>query len=671
MDNMVNVLATNPQFSIYSRLLNRFSYPSYSETLSREYQRQYGGEDSVYVRRFFNNHSRHTFGQTDLNDGGLSVTTQLPYDPGWNRYATQSAINSSFQRDAAVMFVPTDEALMEYLEKDGADLNERYAKAGPGETAWDNAPDEVILPLLKNTMLTSLKAAIPSQFDGINNTAGESMGVKKADIDQVLWACNGIIYQTNKVYVAPEYVSVFYPCVIRANDDMRYTYTVVSNDEKVAGGEGFYAYLNNMGSDYSFIISTDHALQYYYDPVSRNRVSSTSQSTAVAYQFFVNESGYIAASAPLVDWTNLDKYGRGEITDVPYDHTPSTTSGSSGDVFNHFKDILNSSLAVGLFVPGQRFYQAKNGGPLIVEWSGNQVTGVAGSFQYERGYFIPVVEVFDKSVEGNGVSYVVDEEPVMSTFTSPYAAINDSNRVDNFGEFALLFNGMEGVSTDDGYSHTTMDKCLKILDNYHYTIYVPTNESIRSLIDAHRLPTWDVIDDINNCLTAGDKDNPLTDEEEAYLSEQMDNMKKVITNFISYHIQDNSLYIDGENISNKYYETACLDTATTRFVKLRVSYERGGQMTVTDNVGNVRTVDSNLNNILTRQYLFDGNSLTGDACNQIYSSSFAVIHQINGPLMPNDKSLYSPEEYEKVMTILEAHPITGGSTETPIKRKRR
>ncbi len=668
MDNLANVLAVNPQFSIYSRLLDRFSYPSYSETLSREYQRQYGGEDSVYVKRYFNNHKSHTFSTTDLNDGGLTVTTQLPYDPGWNRYATQSANTSSYQRDAAVMLVPTDEAMMAYLENDGSDLNERYAKAGPGATAWDNAPDEVVLPLLKNTMLTSLKAAIPSLFENINNSAGETMGVKKADIDQVLWACNGLIYQTNKVYVAPEYVSVYYPCVIRSTDDLRCAYTVVANDEKVAGGEGFYAYLNNMGSKYSFIIPTDNALQYYYDPVSRYRTASGGSSTAVAYQFYVNNDGYIAATAPLVDWTNLDDRGRGEITDVIHTHTPATSTSSSGDVFNHFKDILNSSLAVGTFVPGQRFYQAKNGGPLVVEWSGNQVTGVAGSFQYERGYFIPVTEIFDKSTEGNGVSYIVDEEPVMSTFTSPYAALNDSTREDNFGEFARLFNGLDNIGADDGYSHATMNQSLKSLDNYHYTIYVPTNESVKELIEAHRLPTWDDIDDVENCIKGAES---LSEEDEEYLKEQMQAMKDVISNFVLYHIQDNSLYIDGENISNKMYETACLDTATTRFVKLSVTYERGGEMTVRDNCGNVRTVDSGLNNILTRQYYFDGNTLVGDACNQIYSSSFAVIHQIDAPLFPSTASLYSPAEYEKVAAILEANPINSGSTETPIQRKRR
>ncbi len=650
LDNMANVLAQNPQFSIYNRMLDRFSYPSYDVDMTNEFQRQYGGDDSVYVKRYFNNHGSHSFTSRDERDGGTEVNTQLPYDPGWNQYALYSASGITYQYDAAVMLVPTDAAMMAYLQGDGADLNDRYAKAGPGETAWDNAPDEVVLPLLQNTMLTSLKAAIPSQFASINNTAAEPMGVVKADIDTVLWACNGVIYQTNKVYVAPEYVSVFYPCVIRANEDLYLTYTVINNDNSVTGGEGFYAYLNNMGSKYSFIIPTDDALQTYYDPVSYKRTSNTGSSTAVAYLFYVNDAGRIAATAPLVDWDNLDSYGRGEITSSLYSTTPSAESNnSSGDVFNHFKDILNSSLGLGLFTPGQRFYSAKNGGPIVVEWSGNTVTGVAGSFQYERGYFIPVTEIFDKSEEGNGRSYIVDQEPMMSTFTSPYAALNDSTRADKFGSFANLLDGMDIIATTDG-SHATMDYCLTSLNNYNYTIYVPTNESVDALIDKHYLPTWDDIDNLNNCITGYE----MSEEDEATLSAYVESMTYVINNFVNYHIQDNSLYIDGEDQANTVFESACLDTATTRFVKIYVNYDRTGDgvMRVTDNCGNVRTVDSNLNNILTRQYYFDGASLTGTSCAQIYSSSYAVIHQINEPLYPSTDWYFNPEDYENAYRII-------------------
>jgi len=666
MDNMANVIANDDQFTIYSRLLDRFSYPSYNATQSAEYQRQYGGEDSVYVKRYFNSHGTHPFTARDANDGGTTVSTQLPYDPGWNRYTLNAAGGqTTYQYDAAVMLVPTDEAMLAYLQADGSDLNERYGDAGPGETAWDNAPDEVVLPLLQNTMLTSLKAAIPSTFSSINNTAAEPMGVEKEDIDEVLWACNGIIYKTNKVYVAPEYVSVFYPCVIRANDDLRLTYTVVSNDNKVTGGEGFYAYLNNMGSDYSFIIPTDNALQTYYDPVSRYRVANNGTSTAVAYKFYVNDAGRIAATAPLVDWETLDEYQRGLITSTNYANTPSAENGnSSGDVFNHFKDILNGSLAVGLFTPEQTFYQARDGGPIIVQWEGDKVAGVAGSFQYERGYFIPVTEVYDKSEEGNGRSYVVDQEPLMSTTVSPYAAINDSLREENFGTFASLLDGLDIIGTDDGASHATVDHCITTLNNYHYTIYVPKNETIDPLIESHRLPTWDDIDDIQNCIEGVE----LSEEDELYLTQQAQVMKDVIGNFVGYHIQDNSVFIDGAEHSNDVYESACLDTTTSRFVKLYVNYTHGGDLTVTDNVGNVRRVDNSLNNILTRQYYFNGSSLKGTACTQIYSSSFAVIHQIDQPLFPSDHSLYDPEEYEKVMAILAANPIGGDST-NPVKRR--
>lgn len=665
LDNMANLIATNPATQIYSRLLDRFSYPHYDEASTREYQRQTGGEDSVFVRRYFNSHQANGFKTTDQN---VSVSTQLPYDPGWNRYAMYSAGGqSTYQYDAAVMLVPTDEAMMRYLQTDGSDLNDRYAKAGPGATAWDNAPDEVVLPLLQNTMLASLKTAIPSQFKGINNTAAEPMGVKKEDINRVMWGCNGLIYETNKVYVAPEYVSVFYPCVIRANDDLHLTYTVVSNDNKTKGGEGFYAYLNNMGSDYSFVIPTDKALQRYFDPVSYKRTDAKGKSTALAYKFYINDKGYIAAYGHDVDWTSLDEKGAGTIGGVNSSITIGSSDKSDGDAFNHFKDILNSSLAVGLFTPGQKFYQAKNYGPIIVDWDGARVRGIAGSFQYERGYYIPVTETVDKSAEGNGRSYIIDEEPLMSTMVSPYAALTSEASAERFGSFARLMLDAQLFATDDGAKHATMDSCLTGLNNYHYTIYVPTNASIDQLVGQHRLPTGDDIDAVRNCYEGAELDS--TDE--AFLKEQEAAMTLCLQNFVNYHIQDNAVYIDGAEHQNDVFESACLDTATNRFVKLYVSYRQGGDLTVTDNTGHQRRVshDPEASNILTRQYYFDGSKLKGNECKQIYSSSFAVIQQIDGPLVPFEGCFYDPATYERVMKIVADNPLQG--TTSPAKRTRR
>lgn len=665
LDNMANLIAGNPQTQIYSRLLDRFSYPHYDAEASREFQRQMGGEDSVYVKRYFNSHQANGFKETDQK---TAVSTQLPYDPGWNRYALYSAGGqSTYQYDAAVMLVPTDEAMMRYLETDGSDLQDRYGKAGPGPTAWDNAPDEVVLPLLQNTMLSSLKSAIPSQFKSINNTAAEPMGVKKDDISHVYWGCNGLVYETNKVYVAPEYVSVFYPCVIRANDDLRLAYTVVSNDNKTKGGEGFYAYLNNMGSKYSYIIPTDNALQRYFDPVSYKRTNAKGVSTALAYKFYINDKGYIAAYGHDVDWTQLDAKGGGTIGGVNSSITISSSDKSNGDAFNHFKDIINSSLAVGLFQPGQKFYQAKNYGPIVVEWDGTRVKGVAGSFQYERGYYIPVIETVDKSAEGNGRSYIVDDEPLMSTMVSPYAALTNPDNDYKFGRFASLMLDAQMFSNNDGAGHTTMDSCLTTLNNYHYTIYVPTNESVQALIDAHRLPTGDDIDAVRNCYEGAELDS--TDE--AFLKEQELAMTTVLQNFVNYHIQDNAVYVEGETHQNDVFESACLDTASNRFVKLYVSYNQGGDLRVTDNCGNVRTVNhaSDLHNILTRQYYFNGAKLKDNSCTQIYSSSFAVIHQIDAPLMPSRESLYDPAVYARVMDIIAKYPVGGQTPDANARRR--
>lgn len=691
LDNMANVIAQNPQFSIYKRLLDRFSYPHYSPTVNTEYHRQYGGdlEDSVYVRRYFNKHLNFGFSKTDKREDPSGL---LPYDPGWNHYFLQgaNATESYFQRDAAVMLVPTDEALLNYLDNDGSDLKERYGTAGPGETAWDNAPDAVVLPLLENTMLTSLKAAVPSVFGSINNTSSEPMGVTKADIDSVLWACNGVVYQTNLVYVAPEYVSVYYPCIIRDEDDLHIVYNTVEWDNKQTGAEGFRAYLNNMGSKYSFIIPTDNALQIYYDPVSYKRQNARRESNSVVYKFGVVDN-LLSATAYSIDWSEdkLDAKGRGEVGALA---TEKPSTGQQGDAFNRFKDIMNSSLSTTLFTPGQRFYSAKNGGPIIAEWNGTQLTGVAGSFQYERGYFIPVIETFDKSAEGNGRSYIVDEEPLMSTFVSPYAALTDSLRENQFGEFGRLLAGTESIVAKDAYTnHATMDYCLKNLNNYHYTIYVPTNESVNDLIAAHKLPTWDDVDQVQNCISViSDRlDAATTEADSLSLTEDLNFMKAqatamsdVITNFVTYHIQDNSVYVDGDEHSNDVFESACLDTLTTRFVKLYVNYERGGDLTITDNSGNQRTVNTSVTddagrecyNVLTRQYFFDGRTLT--ASKQIFSSSFAVLHQIDRPLEPfrvdadhPDGSYYSPATYDKVQAVLAKYPVDN-ETPNPIKRKR-
>ena len=64
---------------------------------------------------------------------------------------------------------------------------------------------------------------------------------------------------------------------------------------------------------------------------------------------------------------------------------------------------------------------------------------------------------------------------------------------------------------------------IQTFSSYHYTVYVPTNESIQALHDEGKLPTWDEVE-------------AEQDEDEK------EKMTERIEKFLKYHIQDNSLY---------------------------------------------------------------------------------------------------------------------------------
>ena len=57
------------------------------------------------------------------------------------------------------------------------------------------------------------------------------------------------------------------------------------------------------------------------------------------------------------------------------------------------------------------------------------------------------------------------------------------------------------------------------------------------------------------------------------------------------------------------------------------------RMTVTDAVGNVRNVltGNGLYNLMAREYQFNSDNV--ENATALYTSSYAVVHQIDGPLM--------------------------------------
>ena len=155
-----------------------------------------------------------------------------------------------------------------------------------------------------------------------------------------------------------------------------------------------------------------------------------------------------------------------------------------------------------------------------------------------------------------------------------------------------------------------------MFNTYHYTIYVPTNESIQALHDAGKLPTWEDVDKAEQTGNLAQK--------------TADSLK--IMNFVKYHIQDNAVFV-GANPVEADYETSVIDPKTERFYKLHV-VSTGDAVNITDNKGNTRhvvTSDERLFNKMAREFQY--NASDGPRATQIETSSSAVVHLIDGALM--------------------------------------
>jgi len=172
-----------------------------------------------------------------------------------------------------------------------------------------------------------------------------------------------------------------------------------------------------------------------------------------------------------------------------------------------------------------------------------------------------------------------------------------------------------------------------LFDNYNYTVYVPSNEAIQELIDKGSLPTWD---DFNTYYAVSENPN-ATEEELAEAQVYRDVIVERITNFIRYHVQDNSvaingapaLDVDGNELITNDYESMMINQENGRFYPLQVTAEKNS-LTILDGAGQRVSVDTTpgFYNQLCREYWFQGTGFN----RQIYMESDAVVHRIKGAL---------------------------------------
>jgi hypothetical protein len=176
------------------------------------------------------------------------------------------------------------------------------------------------------------------------------------------------------------------------------------------------------------------------------------------------------------------------------------------------------------------------------------------------------------------------------------------------------------------------EQLVRFFNNYNYTVYIPTEDQIKKAQEKG-LMTWSDIDKWVSSRTNKYAD-PLSEEDQLKARA----MITTLVNFVKYHFQDQSVFVDNVTAQGKY-QTSCVDNVTDSYLSLEVT-QSPSRLSVVDRLGNtVNVVDAEANrNLLARDICYNA---TATSANSIKNSSYAVLHQIDGYLNFN-----APEDYE-------------------------
>ncbi len=670
--NMAEEIRTNGRTNTFSRMLDRFSVPVPNASLTADYNRIYHyGDDAnaeqVYEKRYYTTgNNRGATGSydryTDIDDIEHVAEGTLFFDPGWNEYrpGVGSAV-STRDNDMAVIFAPNDAAFEEYFTNgEGQALIERFKEL-------DSIPMDKIQDLLRNMMKVSFNAAVPSRFPSIMDDARDPMGVDKKDIEKCIIANNGLVYITNKVYSPASYVAVTAPLLF--SDTLEIANWAVKLYE-------YDKYLLSMGSHFSLVVPSDGCMTYI-DPYTINDPEPR------LYKFqFDPTSNTTKGSLTIPGRVYAEEWIYDPVTMELKEQKANLTTATRLE--NLLKQMYEYYIVVGDFTNGNKYHMTKGYGTIKVETdANNQVTHIIGGSEAQKGTKMPVGHTYPQK---NGNTYRLDEGMIQPPTQSVYKVLSTT---EEFAEFYNLCMGSDyvldvigprdrqGVVIQDSIKRYKifenlggLDLNVRTFNTYHYTVYAPTNDDIQRAYDAG-LPNWvdmeveaelidtmkvrrddkqAVLDDLRYTATQEEIDamQAEIDAMQAEINTRIAVLKKdmeLVVNFVKYHIQDNSVYVDNlphsitEGAEVKYvvkYETAALDNLTKRFSTVTVQTQDGtitvkGDINGTDNtcrVINEAGTEGTLYNIMTRDIEFSGQNIS--------TSSYAVVHLIDGFLV-NDR----------------------------------
>ena len=185
--NLAEVIRTNGESNLFSRMLDRFSTPFYDAVTTKNYN-DYAivnglpEIDSIFQKRYLSDRSQG--GTLTRDPTNTTAPYVLPFDPGWNNYSTGAA-GEDASKDIAAMFVPTDEALQEFFLPGGGGeflINAFGKKPNTLENLAENVdsiPLQNVQQMVSNLMMASFVGSVPSKFDHVMDEASDPMGLNQ------------------------------------------------------------------------------------------------------------------------------------------------------------------------------------------------------------------------------------------------------------------------------------------------------------------------------------------------------------------------------------------------------------------------------------------------------------------------------------------------------------
>ena len=704
-------LDTATSTQLFSRLLDRFAVPvpiDAKSEIAQNFNRLYNQnrpEEKLYEKRYFTKGSvRGASGNfmsyEDENRVPHNTSVALPFDPGWNAYKSGTTDGVKKEHDMAAILAPSDGAMIKFFtEGSGKTLIEQYASdvldnlnpEGGLLEAIDSIPDKIIEPLLRIHMQMSFNSSVPSKFGGIMDDARDLMGVQAGHVaktngdPKVILANNGVVYVMNTAYSPARYRSVIAPVMLADSLSIFMNYINLP-------AWMYDKYLLSMQNKFSLIVAANDEI-VYYDPKYERIRNNGEPALPVgdkprAYKFVgtTNAEGQLIIE-PRIFTYNKESYDVATNTYLDNTYDPAKETFEKGNDEQLFKEILEYNIVLGDMNSSEdrkgrkKYYMSKGYGTVKVERdSKDYVSHIAGGRELENGAMVRV-EKCDSMA--NGSTFQLAGAMIQPATKSVYNVLRET---EEFGEFfalctpnddvlELCYDVVKNEVDDKGQKkYPTLadwtkknevfdDILVRMFDTYHYTIYVPTDSALQVAYE-QGLPTWAELDELR-------LDESVADSIKLPL---ITSGVKLISKFVRYHFQDNSVFVD--NVphmleidgqapqSRANYETSTLNESTNVFCKLLVQTDmekntiavRGDfgeseikPLSECKNVAYViKKSENKLFNVMTRDIIFN-NTAIGSNINdsQIKTSSYGVIHLIDNFLVYGGKGgIYDAEKKE-------------------------